>query len=170
MDYSQERVTKMWEIDYHKTTDTINVNLDMVFPNAPCRIICLDILDFVGSEMHDVGLNHIRVDKNGKYEGHTVDHGIDKKEKFDHESLIKEVEDWPGCQINGTFPIRKAPGNFHISFHSYFQYYDYLVNKKKVNINMEHKILSMRLELADGSKTERDNHSFKLYQQDRSKI
>jgi len=163
LDFNKERVIKSWEVDYHKTTDVISVHLDMILPNAPCRILSVDVLDFVGSEFHDVKLHHIRIDKDGKYEGHTSGHGIDKKKKFELSELIKEVEQWPGCQINGNFPIRKAPGNFHVSFHSYFQFYDYLANKSGMKINLEHKIHSLRLELSDNKSHHMDNHSFKLY-------
>jgi len=164
MDYNEEIVKKDWLVDYHKTTDVISVHLDMVLPNAPCRIISVDVLDFVGSELHDVNLNHIRIDKDGKYEGHSTSHAIDKKKAFDHATLKEEVELWPGCQINGNMPFRKAPGNFHISFHSYFQYYDYLVNSVKKKIDLEHRILSLRLELKEEDVHHHDNHAYKLYQ------
>jgi len=164
MDYNEEIVKKDWLVDYHKTTDVISVHLDMVLPNAPCRIISVDVLDFVGSELHDVNLNHIRIDKDGKYEGHSTSHAIDKKKAFDHAILKEEVELWPGCQINGNMPFRKAPGNFHVSFHSYFQYYDYLVNSVKKKIDLEHRILSLRLELKEEDVHHHDNHAYKLYQ------
>lgn len=164
MDYNEETVKKDWNVDYHKTSDIISVHLDLILPNAPCRIVSIDVLDFVGSEMHDIELNHIRIDRNGQYEGHTAAHGIDKMKTFSHTELSKEVDDWPGCQINGNFPIRKAPGNFHISFHSYFQYYDFLVNQAKKTVNLEHKILSLRLELLDEDDHHMENHSYKLYQ------
>lgn len=110
--------------------------------------------------MHDVELAHIRIDKSGKYEGHSHAHGIDKTEGVELSKLSEEVELWPGCQINGVFPIRKAPGNFHISFHSYFQFYDYLVNKAQKNINLEYKIHSLQLELQE-DEHHMDNHSYK---------
>ena len=55
----------------------------MHLPNAPCRILSVDVLDFVGSEMHDVQLNHMRIDSSGKVESHFTEHAIDKKEKFE---------------------------------------------------------------------------------------
>lgn len=146
MNFRDEVVSKDWKVDYHKTTDTLDVHIDIILPNAPCRILSMDVLDFVGSEMHDVDLNHIRIDKNGKYEGHTSEHAIDKTQKIEQAEIAKEVDLWPGCQINGVFPIRKAPGNFHISFHSYFNFYEYLVNRANKNINLEYQIHSLQLE------------------------
>ena len=150
-----------WEVDYHKTTDIISMYINIFLYKAPCRIVSVDVLDFVGSEMHDVKLHHKRLDKDGKVEGHSEEYIIDKNAKFDLEELSKEAESWPGCQIWGSFPVRKAPGNFHISFHSYFQFYDYLVNRKGLNINMEHKLETLRL-MGDNEDVD-NNHTYQAY-------
>ena len=55
----------------------------------------------------------------------------------------------PNCNIYGNFKVHKAPGNFHISFHSYFQLYDFLTNKLKLDINLEYEIKSLRIEYPD---------------------
>ena len=49
VDFSEESVTKGWRVDYHKTTQTLDVHIDIILPKAPCRIVTLDYSDFVGS-------------------------------------------------------------------------------------------------------------------------
>lgn len=103
-------------------------------------------MDFVGTEMHDVDISHFRM---GQTPDKTETTSMNRDEKFTFETLKTEVKEMPGCQLIGTFPVRKAPGNFHISFHSSFQYYDFLVNKEKFNINLEYTINTLRLQFPD---------------------
>lgn len=39
MDYQEEQVIKEWKVDYHKTEETILAEIDIEFPNAPCRVL-----------------------------------------------------------------------------------------------------------------------------------
>lgn len=92
--------------------------------------------------MHDINIHHMRLKKDGQPESSTVKDAVHHG-KIDRELLKTEVEEFPGCQIYGHFPVRKAPGNFHISFHSYFQYYDWLTTTLGKSIDLEYDIKNM---------------------------
>lgn len=43
------------KIDHRKDTKEVEVHLDLDFPNFPCHLLGLDLVDYVGTHYPDVG-------------------------------------------------------------------------------------------------------------------
>ncbi|KRX08122.1 hypothetical protein PPERSA_01667 [Pseudocohnilembus persalinus] len=118
-------------VDYSRSEQKLQVNLDLVFYNLPCDIVSLDAQDVMGSHhVNLVGdLKKIRIDKNEKVieeinaiskkgDDHSG-HSHDQSSSLDLERAKKAFKDREGCQLKGYIFVNKVPGNFHISSHAY---------------------------------------------------
>jgi hypothetical protein len=105
--------------DTHIATDPmdgqyVDINMDIVFPNAPCYLIQVTSKNSVNTMSHEQifkNLNYIRLDSEGKK---LADQSIDFFEKLDHEdrsqTVINSIDSGEQCEIVGSINLRKVVG------------------------------------------------------------
>eukprot|EP01006_Ploeotia_vitrea_P052353 TRINITY_DN67673_c9_g1_i1.p1 TRINITY_DN67673_c9_g1~~TRINITY_DN67673_c9_g1_i1.p1 ORF type:complete len:314 (-),score=24.34 TRINITY_DN67673_c9_g1_i1:418-1359(-) len=89
----------------------LRLNFDMTFPQLPCFVFSLDVLDIMGR--HEVGvsqgINRTRLNAQGEPIGVLTSDQVSDAEA---QSMREE-----GCNAQGFVYVNKVPGNFHISSH-----------------------------------------------------
>lgn len=107
------------------------LNLDITFPETPCTILTLDLVDVTGVHITNVGgkMEKRILDKQGKvlqaidaYSSHYNEYSSQQVVEHTIQGLTKKE----GCQLAGSVQIHKVPGNFHISSHTYQEAYQKL--------------------------------------------
>eukprot|EP00397_Hematodinium_sp_SG-2012_P049977 GEMP01057872.1.p1 GENE.GEMP01057872.1~~GEMP01057872.1.p1 ORF type:complete len:285 (+),score=46.97 GEMP01057872.1:220-1074(+) len=122
-------------IDEARGTDKLQVNLDIVFPKAPCDVLSLDAQDVMGNHEVDIHGNMFkyRLSKDGtvlekiEMQGshlHSLSsltrHFSFEYNKEDQTRIKERVKDKEGCRVAGFLRINKVPGNIHVSTHTFF--------------------------------------------------
>ena len=156
-DYFSTHITKESIITDESEQNQLQVNLDIVLPNAPCLPLSLDQQDSMKTHILDSDeyLVKVRLDKNGDEI---------KEEELDRtiENIKKVISDGEGCRVIGHIIISRVPGNFHISFHVSGQIVSKIPKDLLSHVKFNHKInhLSFGSEMSNKNITEEFGYNF----------
>jgi len=119
-------------IDTSEEDQFFNLNLDITFPETPCSILSLDIVDITGVHIVNVGgfLHKKVLDKYGKVVREYDALENKQNDKADqlgvYKQTVESLKNKEGCHMLGEVAIHKVPGNFHISSHDFGEAYQKL--------------------------------------------
>lgn len=135
--YAKNTINKETLVDQDRGSKLLQVNVNMTLYNAPCLILSLDQMDSMGTHNIDIEgfLTKTRLDKDGNI--------IEKKAEMNMLNTVRMIEEQEGCEISGHFTVAKVPGNFHISFHAFYEMMSQVPSQYLDKINMSHKINHM---------------------------
>lgn len=128
--------------------EQIEVNMNIHFPDVPCNLMSLDMVDIMNNHRGDIR------DSIKKYvikNGETVEEY--KPLPYNPEHLFEAIKQKKGCAFIGKIFISQVPGEFHFSYHNYRALWNALNSQRKDltnNIKLTHIINSMNF----GSTTE----------------
>ncbi|EGR29544.1 hypothetical protein IMG5_153610 [Ichthyophthirius multifiliis] len=109
-----------------KRYDKIRINIDIDYPRLPCDVISLDVEDLKGTHSYQLegNIQITRISNTNQYfDTQKYDDSHSENNQEFSEARLNRLKsaflDQEGCKIQGHIFVNKAPGNFHVSAHSF---------------------------------------------------
>lgn len=144
-------------IDEARGTDKLQVNMDVIFPKAPCDVLSLDAQDVMGNHEVDIHGNMFkyRLSKEGtvlekvEMQGSHL-HSMSSLTRhfsfeYNNEDVARikaRVVAEEGCRVTGFLRVNKVPGNIHMSTHTFFPMMGNLWTENE-SVDISHRILHL---------------------------
>jgi hypothetical protein len=115
MNYMRPHVSKdtFVQVDLHKGSEYVTLDIDMVFPQAPCQIFDFIVrTGYTEKVNHQIdGLKKQRIDKFAKNIPDNVKSGS-------QDTFAEQVRQQEGCRVIGKIELHKVPSTIYISTES----------------------------------------------------
>ena len=108
-------------VDLSRGSNKLKVNLDITMHHLPCKILSIDVSDFMGTHTLNVKGTIVksRLSKDGKTIETIINDNNNTDTPVDIAEIEKAIDNEEGCRFVGAIEVLRVPGNFHISSHAY---------------------------------------------------
>lgn len=140
-------------VDSFASDATMPIHVNITLPSLPCAIVSLDAQDIMGTHQVDLSGHSL-------YKQRLHSNGIPRmsvapllQSTISREQAKEQVGE--GCRVEGSFHVKKVPGNFHISAHAHMDLLPVFFPKHSMNVShiIHHLSFGPRIDELKGAKT-----------------